>query len=90
MAIYKNLGEQYIVSAKIHLDETTPHMHLVFLPVVHILDKKSGKMIAKLSCSEFWKGKNSYKILQDNFYKYMTRAGFELERGETEKTNIYQ
>ena len=85
VANYKNLGEQYIVSAKVHLDETTPHLHLVFLPVVHTLDKKSGKMIDKLSCSEFWKGKNSYKVLQDNFYKYMTRAGFELERGETEK-----
>ena len=85
VANYKNLGEQYIVSAKVHLDETTPHLHLVFLPVVHTLDKKSGKMIDKLSCSEFWKGKNSYKVLQDNFYKYMARAGFELERGETEK-----
>ncbi len=85
VANYKNLGEQYIVSAKVHLDETTPHLHLVFLPVVHTLDKKSGKMIDKLSCSEFWKGKNSYKVLQDNFYKYMTKAGFELERGETEK-----
>ena len=85
VANYKNLGEQYIVSAKVHLDESTPHMHLVFLPVVHILEKKSGNMIDKLSCSEFWKGKNSYKILQDNFYKYMTRAGFDLERGETER-----
>ena len=82
---YKNLGEQYIVSAKVHMDESTPHMHLVFLPVVHNLEKKSGKMIDKISCSEFWKGKNSYKILQDNFYRYMTRAGFDLERGETDK-----
>ena len=82
---YKNLGEKYIVSAKVHMDESTPHMHLVFLPVIHILDKKSGKAVDKISCSEFWKGKNSYKILQDNFYKYMTRAGFDLERGETEK-----
>ena len=82
---YKNLGEEYIVSAKVHLDESTPHMHLIYLPVVHILEKKSGKMVDKISCSEFWKGKNSYKILQDNFYKYMTRAGFDLERGETEK-----
>ena len=82
---YKNLGEKYIVSAKVHMDESTPHLHLVFLPVIHILDTKSGKMVDKLSCSEFWKGKNSYKILQDNFYKYMVKAGFDLERGETEK-----
>lgn len=81
---FKNLGEQYVISAKVHMDESTPHMHLVYLPVVHTLDKKSGKPIDKLCCSEFWKGKNSYKVLQDNFYRYMTKAGFNLDRGDTE------
>ena len=81
---FKNLGEQYIISAKVHMDESTPHMHLVYLPVVHTLDKKSGKQIDKLCCSEFWKGRNSYKVLQDNFYRYMTKAGFNLDRGDTE------
>ena len=85
VAGFKNLGEQYIISAKVHMDETTPHMHLVFIPVVYKMDKKSGKVIDKISCSEFWQGKNSYKVLQNNFYKYMTRAGFELSRDETEK-----
>ena len=37
---YKDLGEQYIISAKVHRDEQTPHMHLIFLPVVHTTDKK--------------------------------------------------
>lgn len=46
VAEYKNLGEQFIVSAKVHLDESTPHMHIVFIPVVHKLDKKSGKIIS--------------------------------------------
>ncbi len=77
---YKNLGEQYILSAKVHMDETTPHMHLVFLPVIHTKDK-NGNPIEKLSCTEFWKGKNSYQNLQDSFYKYMVRSGFDLERG---------
>ena len=27
---YKNLGEQYILSAKVHMDEQSPHMHLSF------------------------------------------------------------
>ena len=85
VAGFKNLGEQYIISAKVHMDETTPHMHLVFIPVVYKMDKKSGKVIDKISCSEFCQGKNSYKVLQNNFYKYMTRAGFKLSRGETEK-----
>ena len=77
---YKNLGEQYIMSAKVHMDEETPHMHLIFLPVVHTTDKK-GNNIDKLACSEFWKEKDSYRRLQDAFYQYMTLHNFELERG---------
>ena len=53
------------------------------------MDTKSGKQVDKLCCSEFWKGKDSYKILQDNFHKYMVRSGFDLERGrETERKNL--
>ena len=77
---YKNLGEQYIMSAKVHMDEETPHMHLIFLPIVHTTDKK-GNNIDKLACSEFWKEKDSYRRLQDAFYQYMTSHNFELERG---------
>ena len=80
VAEYKNLGEQYIMSAKVHMDEETPHMHLIFLPVVHTTDKK-GNNIDKLACSEFWKEKDSYRRLEDAFYQYMTSHSFELERG---------
>ena len=80
---YKNLGEKYILSAKVHMNESTPHMHLVFVPVVHKLDNKSGKQIDKIACSEYWKGKDSYRQLQDAFYKYITDNGFDLERGQS-------
>lgn len=78
---YKNLGEQYIMSANVHLDEETPHMHLVFIPVVNTKDK-NGNSINKIACSEFWKGKDSYRQLQDAFYKHMIEKGFKLERGQ--------
>ena len=80
VAEYKNLGEQYIMSAKVHMDEETPHMHLIFLPVVHTTDKK-GNDIDKLACSEFWKEKDSYRQLQNAFHKYMVDHNFQLERG---------
>lgn len=80
VAEYKNLGEQYIMSAKVHMDEETPHMHLIFLPVVHTTDKK-GNAIDKLACSEFWKEKDSYRQLQNAFHKYMVDHNFQLERG---------
>jgi len=84
---YKNLGEQYIISAKVHMDEQSPHMHLIFLPVVHTTDKKEN-YIDKLACSEFWKARDSYRHLQDAFYKYMVENGFNLQRGlPKEETN---
>ena len=87
VAKYKDLGEQYIISAKVHRDEQTPHMHLIFLPVVHTKDKK-GNFIDKLACSEFWKAKDSYRQLQDAFYEYMVENGFDLQRGlPKEETN---
>lgn len=77
---YKDLGEQYILSAKVHMDEESPHMHLVFIPVVHTKDQK-GNNIDKVACSEFWKEKDSYRQLQDAFYNYMVSNNFVLERG---------
>ena len=77
---YKNLGENYIVSAAVHLDETTPHMHLVYIPVIHTKDTE-GKYIDKICCRDFWKGRDSYRQLQNAFHKYITSKGFDLERG---------
>lgn len=82
VANYKNLGEKYIISAKVHMDESTPHLHLVFVPVIHTKDKQ-GNTIDKIACSQYWKGKDSYRQLQDKFYSYMTENGFDLERGNT-------
>ena len=83
---YKNLGEENIISAVVHLDEGTPHMHLVFVPVVHTKDKE-GNEIDKICSRDFWKGRDSYRILQNNFYDYITSKGFNLERGiEVEET----
>ena len=87
---YKDLGEKYIISAKVHYDEKSPHMHLIFLPVVHTTDKK-GNPIDKLACSEFWKAKDSYRQLQNAFFEYMVENGFDLQRGlpkeETERAH---
>lgn len=79
---YKNLGESNIISANVHLDEETPHLHLTFIPVVDSIDRKGNKL-RKIACSEFWKERDSYRILQDNYYNYITSKGFKLERGQT-------
>lgn len=77
---YQNLGKDNVISAVVHLDEDTPHMHLMFIPVVQSLSKDNAP-INKIACSEFWKGKNSYSKFQDSYYSYITSKGFKLERG---------
>lgn len=77
---YKNLGEQNIVSCVAHLDETVPHLHLIYIPVVHTKDKE-GNDIDKVCSRDFWRAKDSYRQLQNDFHKYITSKGFELERG---------
>lgn len=66
------------------MDEATPHMHIIFIPVIKSKDK-NGKTINKIACSEYRKGKDSYKKLRDNFYKYITENDFYLERGKERK-----
>ena len=87
---YKNLGDKNIISAVVHFDETTPHMHLIYIPVVHTKDK-DGKEIDKVCCRDFWKGRDSYRNLQNAFHEYITGKGFDLQRGlpaeETKRKN---
>ena len=88
---YKNLGEKNIISAVVHLDEGIPHLHLMFVPVVHIKDK-DGSAIKKICARDFWKGRDSYRKLQDSYFKHVKSKGFDLDRGlyveETNRKNL--
>ena len=77
---YKNLGEKNIISAVIHLDEGTPHMHLAYIPVIHTTDKQ-GNPIDKICARDFWQGRDSYRRLQNAYFEYVSSKGFELKRG---------
>ena len=84
---YKNLEEKNIISAVVHLDEVVPHMHLMFVPVVHTKNK-NGKEIEKICARDFWKGRDSYRKLQDAYFNHVKSKGFDLERGMfVENTN---
>ena len=74
-------GEQFVVAAVVHMDEATPHMHVTFIPTVRGKDRK-GQPCRRINCSEFWKGRDSYSRLQDEWYDFIARScGYDLERG---------
>ena len=84
---YKSLGEENIVAAVVHMDEGAPHMHLMYIPVIHTKDEQ-GNNIDKICARDFWKGRDSYRNLQNAYYKHVKEKGFDLERGLfVEETN---
>ena len=68
----ERVGEENIFSAVVHMDETTPHMHLCFVPLTR--DKR-------LSAKEILGNKKSMIRWQNDFYACMAERWPELERG---------
>lgn len=44
----KQYGEENNISANVHMDETTPHMHYAFVPVIYDEKKQREKVSAKI------------------------------------------
>ena len=63
-----------IISAVVHMDEKTPHMHLTFVPLT--LD-------GRLSAKEIVGNKKRLRWWQDEYWKHMVKRFPELERGES-------
>ena len=72
--IKNRYGEQNIISAEVHKDETTPHLHINFIPIT-----EDNKLSAKRLFD-----KKSLKLLQDDFHRVVAK-NFNLERGGIEE-----
>ena len=72
--ITKHQNKSTIISAVVHMDEKTPHMHLSFVPLTS--DKR-------LSAKDIVGNKKKLTWWQDSFWKHMVRKYPDLERGES-------
>lgn len=68
------IGEDRIISAVVHMDEATPHMHLMFCPI-----NKEGKLSAKSILGN----QRSLSEWQTRYYEHMHQRWNELERGKS-------
>ena len=68
----ERIGEENIISAVVHMDEKTPHLHLCFVPLT-----KDNRLSAK----EILGNKKAMIRWQDDFYACMAERWPELERG---------
>ena len=64
------IGEEFIVSANVHLDETTPHMHVGFVPIIEN-SLSAKKLIDRKFLME----------VQDQLPAYLKNLGFDIQRG---------
>ena len=72
--IQKPQSKDTIISAVVHMDEKTPHMHLCFVPLT--ADKR-------LSAKEIVGNKKKLTQWQDGFWEHMVKKYPDLERGES-------
>ena len=72
--IQQNQAPKTIISAVVHMDEKTPHMHLSFVPLT-----PDGRLSAK----EIVGNKKKLTQWQDKFWEHMVRKYPDLERGES-------
>ena len=72
--IKQNQKPETIISAVVHMDEKTPHMHLSFVPLT-----EDGRLSAK----EIVGNKKKLTQWQDRFWEHMVKKYPDLERGES-------
>ena len=81
--VYKDLGykKEQVLHSVVHLDEKTPHVHCVVIPLVKKLDKRTNTKRYTISKKQYIKDKIQLSHLQDLYHKRLTDAGYDLERG---------
>ena len=72
--IQEHQDPRTIISAVVHMDEKTPHMHLCFVPLT-----EDGRLSAK----EIVGNKKKLTQWQDKFWEHMVKNYPDLERGES-------
>ena len=82
--VYKDLGytKEQVLHSVLHLDERTPHIHCVVVPLVKKFDKRVNKERYSISKRDYIKDQNYLSILQDKYCFRLNNLGFKLERGE--------
>lgn len=71
-------GKQNVISAYIHMDETTPHMHFCFVPVVYDRKKKREKVSCK-ECVTKYDLQKFHPEFQKDLDNWREQNGYEFE-----------
>lgn len=81
--VYEDIGydKWQILNATIHMDEKTPHLHCVVVPLIKKFDKRSNQEKWTISKKQYMKDKNYLSTLQDKYHERMINNSYDLDRG---------
>jgi hypothetical protein len=81
--VYEDLGytKDQVLHSVVHLDEKTPHIHCVVVPLVKKFDKRTNTERFTISKKQYIKDKIHLSELQDKYHERLTSKGYDLERG---------
>lgn len=81
--VYKDLGytKEQVLHATVHMDEKTPHLHCVVVPLIKKFDKRTNTKKYTISKKHYMKSGAYISELQDKYWQRMNDKGFKLERG---------
>lgn len=81
--VYEDIGydKWQILNATIHMDEKTPHLHCVVVPLIKKFDKRNNQEKWTISKKQYMKDKNYLSTLQDKYHERMINNGYDLDRG---------
>ena len=73
--------KEQVLHSVVHLDEKTPHVHCVVIPLVKKLDNRTNTERYTISKKQYIRDKIHLSQLQDLYHKRLTDKGYDLERG---------
>ena len=81
--VYQDLEykKEQVLHATVHMDEKTPHIHCVVIPLVKKLDKRTNTERYTISKKQYIRDNKHLSELQDKYWERLTNKGFKLERG---------
>ena len=81
--VYQDLGykKEQVLHATLHMDEKTPHIHCVVIPLVKKLDKRTNTERYTISKKQYIRDNKHLSDLQDKYCQRLNDKGFDLERG---------
>jgi len=76
LEFFKNrYGAHLIVAANVHMDETTPHMHITMVPLMYDNKNSTDETDVVKLCSRDLFNKSEFRYVNEHFFRHLNTSG---------------